>query len=304
MQLTELDMTVLKTVARYYVLTREMVQSVCCADHASGRGTRKRLSRLGQAGYLTKHRVPVALPGTNGAAPVYYATKKGCEALASYFGDDEFLATNTRTPRADRLSHWIAINKTRLLIEEAALLVPGLKLVHWITEWETINKGDAASDQFYLHTQFSKTPPLSCSPDAGFLLEYRGQRKVYYLEQDLATSSPRQIAARKSKGYERLAKTEVHRKHFPETTIGAFRVLFVTSNDYRARKTVEEMSDKPGKELWLMMNESALTVDNFFTGDVALDHEGIVGPLVRTQSTQQVDTTQPNRPHAASPATA
>ncbi|MCA9129704.1 MAG: replication-relaxation family protein, partial [Planctomycetales bacterium] len=200
MPLTELDMAVLRAIATYYVLTREMVQQLCCASHASGRGARKRLSRLRQAGYIVQHRVPVALPDTNGAAPVYYATRKGAEALASFYGDDEFLATNTKTPRADRLAHWIAINQTRLLVEAAVTELPMVKLLRWITEWETCNKSAATSDQFYLHTQLSEHPPLSCSPDAGFLVEYQSERMVYYLEQDLATSSPRQIAARKSKG--------------------------------------------------------------------------------------------------------
>ena len=98
-----------------------------------------------------------------------------------------------------------------------------------------------------MHTQLSETPPLSCSPDAGFLVEYQGQRKVYYLEQDRATSSPRQIAARKSKGYAKLANLKGHRKHFPETTLDNFRVLFFTTNDYRANKTMEEMQIEAGQ---------------------------------------------------------
>lgn len=303
MQLTELDMNVLRVIAWHYVMTREMVQVRCCPEHASGRGARKRLGRLGKAGYIVKHRVPVALPGTNGAAPVYYVTKKGAEALASYFEDDAFLATNTRTPRADRLSHWIAINRARMLIEDAADQVPGLTVSPWYTEWTVCNQSDSKTDQFYLHTQFSEAPPLSCSPDAAFLLEYCGVRRPYYVEVDLGTSSPRQIAARKSKGYDRLATTQSHHKHFPEATGSSLRVLFITTNDYRARKTVEEMNDKPSKEIWLMMNESKLNQENFFTGDVALDHQGIIGPLLRLPATASEEPQRPIEPHAAVPAT-
>ena len=164
MPLTELDMAVLKTVATYYVLTREQVQSLCCAEHASGRGTRKRLSRLGQAGYIIKHRVPVALPSTNGAAPVYYPTKKGCEALASYFDDERFYATNTKNPRADRLSHWIASNTTRILVEKAIERLPNVDLIRWINEWETVNKGDSKSDQFCLHHTLYAHKASFCIP--------------------------------------------------------------------------------------------------------------------------------------------
>ncbi len=299
MPLTNLDMAVLKTVARYYVLTREQIQRLCCAKHASGRGTRKRLLRLGQDGMIVKHRMQITLPGMNGAAPVYYPTKKGAETLASYFGDDRFLATNTKHPRADRLAHWIAINDTRMLVESASAATEGVSLIRWITEWETINKDAAKPNQFCLHTQLTENPPLSCSPDAGFLMEFNGRRKVYYLEQDRGTSSPRQIAARKSKGFDQLCKLKAHQKHFPETTFDDFRVLLVTTNDYRAKKTVEEMKAKPGRELWLMMNQSNLTTTNFFTGDVAIDHDGEIGPLIRTAKI--APTTNPTEPHTAAP---
>ena len=117
MQVQPDDFNVRATIARYYLLTRDQIQSICFPGQTSGRSTRRRLLRLRNAGYLTKHRVPVALPETNGAAPVYYVTKTGAEALASYFEDERFLATNTKHPRADRLSHWVAINQTRLLLE-------------------------------------------------------------------------------------------------------------------------------------------------------------------------------------------
>ncbi|MEZ6088196.1 MAG: replication-relaxation family protein [Pirellulaceae bacterium] len=111
-----------------------MVQQLCCASHTSGRGARKRLSRLRQAGYIVQHRVPVALPDTNGAAPVYYATERA-EALAGLHGDDEVSCDQYENTRADRLAHWIAINQTRLWSKRLRL-VPMVKLLHWITEWK------------------------------------------------------------------------------------------------------------------------------------------------------------------------
>ena len=195
------DFQVLAAIARHYLLTREQIQSICFPEQSSGRATRRRLLRLRDAGYLTRHRVPVALPDTNGAAPVYYVTKSGAEALAAFFDDDRFLTTNTRHPRADRLSHWVAINQTRLLLERAIAAQSCVELGGWFTEWETVNKDAATTEQFVLHTQLSENPPLSCSPDAAFLLTVNGVSKVFYLEQDLGTSSPTQIAARKTNGY-------------------------------------------------------------------------------------------------------
>jgi hypothetical protein len=300
-------MSILRTLARYYVLTREQIQALCCADHASGRGTRKRLSRLRQVGYIVKHRVPVALPATNGAAPVYYPTKKGAEALASYFDDERFYATNTKHPRADRLAHWIAINNNRMLIEQATDKLDSVNLIRWVTEWDTINKDASVKDQYCLHTQITEQPPLSCSPDAGFLIEHQGQRMVYYVECDLNTSGAKQIAARKSKGYFELNRIEGHRKHFPETTIPFFRVLFITTSENRARAVQREMKSRPGNDLWFMINSMETTIENFFTGPVAVDNKGLVRPVLnqphgQTGTTVEIVGPESSSPHVASPA--
>lgn len=288
MQLQPEDFLVLATVARYYVLTREQVQMICFDDSGSGRGTRKRLLRLRNAGYLIKHSVPVALPNTNGAAPVYFASKSGAEALASYFDDGRFLATNTRSPRADRLAHWIAINSTRLLVEKAVAKSEDVELLQWYTEWETINKDDPASPRFVLHTQLSETPPLSCSPDAGFLLSSQGFNKVFYLEQDRGTSSPKQVAARKTKGFAELAKRELHRSHFPDTNVPAFSVLVVTTSDYRCQAIGKELTKLPRPDLWLMVNEKQLTPQSLLHGDVTINFQGEAGPLVQPSPTVEV----------------
>ena len=303
MPLTALDMNILKIIALYYVLTREQVQKIGCAGHASGRGTRKRLLRLAQNGLIVKHKMQITLPGMNGAAPAYYPTKKGAETLANFYSDDRFLATNTKHPRADRLAHWIAINETRMVVESSAAATDGIKLLRWITEWETVNKDAAKTNQFCLHTQLTENPPLSCSPDAGFLIERGDKRMVYYLEEDRGTSGIRHIAARKSKGYDQLKKLGLHRKHFPETTFDDFRVLFVTTNDYRAEKAVEEMQSKPGNELWLSMNRQNFTDDNFFVGHLSIDQRGEIGPLIK-MGTQVNDASCkcPTKPHSAVPA--
>ena len=162
------DFKALAAIAKRYVLTRDQVHRICFDEALSGRSIRKRLQRLRTSNYLTRHRVPVALPDTNGAAPVYYMTKPGCEALAAYFDDERFIATNTRTPRADRLAHWIAINDTRIVIEQAIARQSEVQLDGWITEWEVINKDAAKDNQFVLHAQLCADPPLSCSPDAAF----------------------------------------------------------------------------------------------------------------------------------------
>lgn len=285
MTLNQHDLDLLATVARYYVLTREQIQQISFPGHASGRATRKRLTRLRHAGYLQKHSVPVVLPEATGAAPVYYLTRQGTEALASYFDDEKWLATNTKHPRADRLSHWIAINEVRRVVEQAVARQDQVRLVEWFTEWQTINPEAGEAERFVLHTQLSKEPPLSCSPDAAFLLEVSGHRKAYYVEVDLGTSSPDQIAARKTKGYAGLAEVQHHRVHFPATTLPTFSILFFTTNAYRARETARAVRKRPRPDLWLFLNRKEITADNFLFQPLTYNSELVAGPLVKLAST-------------------
>lgn len=253
MPVTDTDILFLRTLARFYVLTRDQLQRLRIDKQVSDRSVRKHLLKLQQAGFIMKHRVPVLMPGTNGAAPVYYVTKSGAEHLAEHCDDERYLKTNTREPRGDHLNHWIAINETRMVLEATVSAVPGLTIDQWINEWEEIDKEPGSPPRFTLHTQLRETPPLSCSPDAGFLLSYGGHAKVFYLEQDLATSSPHQIAARKTKGYAELHRQQRHREHFPQTTLPEFGVLVVTTSRNRCISLARELQKHESPDLWRMV---------------------------------------------------
>lgn len=284
MPVTEFDILLLRALSRYYVLTRDQLQRICFPGHTSGRTTRKRLLKLQQGGYVQKHRMPVAFPGTSNAAPVYYLTKPGAELLASWYDDPLYLAVNTRQPRPDRLNHWIAITETRMVIERSVASQTEVTLDGWINEWETVDKSAAEAQRFTLQTQLSADPPLSCSPDAAFLLSLRGHRKVFYLEQDLGTSSPKQIAARKTKGYAALAAIQGHRNHFPETTLDDFRILCVTTTPYRCEQIARQIEKRPRPDLWLFIDQKELTPTSFLYEPITLNHLLERGPLVKLPS--------------------
>ena len=288
MIVTENEIQILAMLARYYVLTREQIQRLCAPHLVSGRSLRRRIMKLRQADYLFKHRVPVALPGKNGAAPVYYLTKQGTELLASWFDDVHFVATKVRHPRVDHLNHWYAIIETRIVIEQAIALQDEVKLERWVNEWETVNKSAHENHHFVLQTKLNENPPLSCSPDAGFVLSLRGHKKVFYLEQDLGTSSPRQIAARKTKGYAELANRNLHRKHFPETTLDDFKVLFITPTAYRSQITAEAIRKKSRPDLWLCIDQHDLNPESFLHDPITLNHNGERGSIVKPTSVEVV----------------
>jgi hypothetical protein len=268
MPVTPFDITLLVALARYYVLTREQLQRLCFPEHSGGRTTRKRLGKLQHGGYVQKHRIPVLLPEQNGAAPIYYLTRSGAELLAAWHEDERYLASNTQQPRGDQLNHWVAVNETRIVIEQAITGQQEVTLDGWINEWEVVDKDAAPGKQFTLHTQFSSDPPLSCSPDAAFLLSLRGHRKVFYVEQDRGTSSPRQIGQRKTRGYSELAERQAHRRHFPEATVDVFGVLFVTTTRYRCREVTKCLLSRPRPDLWLCCDQHEMTPSTFLTGPI------------------------------------
>ena len=108
-----------------------------------------------------------------------------------------------------------------------------------------------------------------------------GASKVFYLEQDLGTSSSTQIAARKTKGYAAMLQRELHRKHFPETTLSRFSVLMVTTSAQRCRSIGEALQKRPSPETWLLINQRELTTESFLHAPIVYDTQAVAGPLVK-----------------------
>lgn len=283
MKLTDIDIRVLRTVASYYVLSASQIHRICFPTNKDRRATRRRLQRLVENKYLARSAVSVAF-STGNSGPAYYPTLKGCQALSVYFDDDAWLTTNTRSPRLDRLFHWLDVSEAHFLVEQAVALADDVKLCGWINEWETINKDDAKDSQFTLHTQFRQKPPLSCSPDAAFLLDVRGHRRVHYVEIDRGTSGARRVAASKTPGFAELVRSQGHRRHFPETTLpNDFGVLLVTvssgQRDRIAREVAKRTNHRP--DLWLFIDQADFTPEKMLYGNIAVDHLGELGSLLQ-----------------------
>jgi len=288
--ITESALSILRVLAVHYVLCRPQIQRICFAQHASGRTTRKHLSKLHRGGYLNKTRAEVPSPLGGSAFPFYYLSAKGAELLASYYDDPTYLAVNTKRPRADQLYHWCGIGNTHIAISEALSHHVEVELLSWRNEWETVNKEDHPGERYCLHSVLRESPPLSCSPDFGFVLGVADSlngsgnwvSQVYYGEQDQNTSGVRSIAARKTPGYHELfARGGGKNRHFPEATLPGFRVLMVTTHPGRRNNLARAIADKPGADLWLFVCQEDLTPENFPYGDVFYDAKGEAGPLVR-----------------------
>jgi hypothetical protein len=104
---------------------------------------------------------------------------------------------------------------------------------------------------------------------------------VFYLEQDLGTSSPKQTAARKTKGYAELAARQEHRRHFPATTLDTFGVLCITTNAYRCEQLAKQIATRPRPDLWLFIDRRELSAESFLSGPITWNHQLERGPLVK-----------------------
>ena len=284
--ITDKGIAVLAVLAKYYVLCRPQIQRLCFPQHRDGRSTRKHLSKLVRAGCAKKHTAMIPYPSNGSGCPCYYLTQRGAEILASYHDDRRYKAVNTKAPRADMLLHWLQCNETRLNIEEAVSVHPEIALPAWYSEWQTMFD-EAGREQFYLHAVFRQNPPLSCSPDAAFLLEADGFRKVHYVEIDRNTSGVRSIAASKTPGYVELFNTQRYKQHFPATNVDLFTVLMVTTHPTRRNRLAEAIADKPGAALWKFVTQDDITPDNFPYGAVFFNCKGEPKPLVKRPGPQQ-----------------
>lgn len=280
--ITPLDISVLAALAKYYCLCRPQLQTLCFPEHRDSRSLRNRLSKLRKGGYVAKTKCLVPYRGGSTGCPVWYLTRQAAELLREYYDDETYLSLNTRPPRESLLFHWLAIGDTHIAIDQA---IEGHKdqvsLACWTNEWEVVNKAAARASQYCLHTVFQENPPLSCSPDAGFLLGYGGQQMVFYLEQDRNTSGVRSIAASKTKGYAEQEARNGHRRHFPDTTLDRFRVLMVTTHHGRRKALQKAIKNKPGSDLWLFACQHELTSEHFPFGNVFYDCNDESGPLIR-----------------------
>lgn len=262
MDLQSRDESVLEAVCRYFVLSRAQIQKLCFPEDQRGRITRRRLERLHIAGFIQKHNMYVVNPAYGMAMPVYYPGRLGCEYLAANRNDDRFLVVPTRLPQAQHLFHYLAVSDTAMTLDAAIGKQETVKLVRWINEFDVVNRDETDSAKhFRLFMTLRDQPKLYCAPDAAFLLDFAGHRGVFYLEQDRATTGARQLVARKTPGYEELRKRQGHRKHFPETTIDRFSVLFIAPTRGRRDLVRRQMSRRPGADLWRFASQTDLTAE-------------------------------------------
>jgi hypothetical protein len=265
---TEKNLMVLETLARYYVLTRKMIQEMCFPHVRSSRSVCERLRKLKNEGYLSQAHMQVVLSGQS-ASPVYYPNKKTAETLAAYYGDDSYLNIYAKPPATRLLFHWIEIAKMHYVVDQAAAQSDLLTIPTWYNEWETINKDTPNPKLHYtIHSVLKQDPAIVCTPDAAFLVEMNGHRKAFYVEIDRGTDSIRRIVRKKPIGYSEFEKQSGHFKHFPNTTLDSFSVLFLTTTEHRRDELLRRMEGREGTKLWRAACRSEINSEKLFVDAV------------------------------------
>lgn len=248
--ITDRDILILVALARYFVLNRQQIQRLVFPSDPNGRITRRRLQFLYSDHLIRRHPLEFAHPSMP-PAPVYSPAAKGCEFLAEHFEDPRYLLTPTAAPNPHHTFHWLAVSDTHIAFDEAVKLQEEATILGWLNEWDVVNKEESRPEKhFQLYTLLREHPRLVCVPDSAFLICFKGQSKVFYLEQDRATSGVNQIANSKTAGYAEMNERKLHRRHFPEVTLDQFSVLMVAPSARRRDALRRAMKGKPGSQLW------------------------------------------------------
>ncbi len=262
--ITDKNLLVLEMLARYYVLTRKMIQDMCFPHVRSSRSVCERIRKLKKEGFLSQANMQVVLSGQS-ASPVYYPNRKTAETLAAAHDDDGYLNIYIKPPATRLLFHWIEIAKTHYLADQAVGNSDLIKMPQWHNEWEVVNKDVPNKNlHFTIHSILRQEPTVVCQPDAAFLIECGRHRKVFYVEVDRGTDSIRRIVRKKPAGYAGMKQQCRHLKHFPTSTLDSFSVLFITTTEHRRDELIRRLSEKEGSHLWRAACRSEIEPETMF----------------------------------------
>ncbi len=282
---TDRDLLVLLAVVRYYVLNREQVQRLIFPDDNQGRITRRRLQALVDARLINRQPMLVCHPTNGVPAPVYYPTRAGVELIAEQTGDDQVLAVSSQSPSMHHVWHWLAVSETHIAFDQALALQSDVAIPTWCNEFDFVNPNETIPElRFRLYTLLRSNPRLVCAPDAAFLLSAKGHAKVFYLEQDRATSGVQQIAATKVQGYSVLSEVRGHLRHFPEATSDKFSVLMVAPTARRRDALKKAIREKPGTHLWRFASVEDMQPQRLLFDPIWHPCDGDAVPLIKRDS--------------------
>ena len=161
--ITPRDLSVLQSLARYFVLNRVQIQRLCFPEDTDGRITRRRLLKLVHHNLI--NRQPHQMHDMEAGAPssVYYPARRGLEILAEELDDRCYQRVSTQAPQPHHVRHWLAVSETHLAIDTAMAQQSAVQIEGWFNEWDTVTGDDSAAENRYrLYTLLDESPRLVC----------------------------------------------------------------------------------------------------------------------------------------------
>jgi len=271
-RLTDDDVVIIRQLARHRFLRSTHIAVLV------GRSidrTNDRLLRLFHAGYIDRPRAQLDYYPTSGSAPMAYAlADRGAHLLIEHDGID---FANVEWSRKNReagrpfIEHQIELMDFFVALECAVRERRGTHLIHPAELVAAFpDQTFSPSNPFALRVTFSNegaTHQIGVAPDLAFGLRFAdGSRRCFMVEIDRGTmpivrSDIRQTSfERKMRAYLTAHGAKQHERRFGWKN---FRVLTVTTDDYRARSMAEALRriripHSPGPALFLFATRREL----------------------------------------------
>ena len=242
--LTERDIPILVWLSRCFLLRRKQVQRLCFPNDREGRSTRRRLNALVQDGLIKRRNLHVVNPRDGSSAPVYNLTANGRAVLAGHLDDPAIMLLPVEPKQPQYLFHYLSVAETAILFHQAAENESDLEMPRFLLEDHVVNVHEPGRTNHFALELISQTPQrkIVCDPDAAFELCFGDSRAVFYVEVDRDREWQGKVASKKNPGYQYLHEQQLHRRHFPDTTLPYFFVLFIAPTPKRRDQLREAFS--------------------------------------------------------------
>jgi Replication-relaxation len=271
-RLTDDDVVIIRQLARHRFL--RSIHIAALIGRSLDR-TNDRLSRLFHSGYIDRPRAQLDYYPTSGSAPMAYAlADRGARLLIERDGID---FANVEWSRKNRhagrpfIEHQLEIVDFYVALQTATARHADLRFIHpdeLVAAFP--DQSFSQRNPFALRAKLSHqgiVHEVGIIPDLVFGLRFRdGSRRCFMVEIDrgtmpIARSDIRQTSLeRKMRAYLTAYAAKQHEKHFGWK---AFRVLIVTTDEYRVRSSIEELrklriAASPGPSLFFFATRSEL----------------------------------------------
>jgi hypothetical protein len=250
---------ILKSLRRYPVQYAAQLRDQILPHDKDASLTRGHLRKCVAEELVRKYHPKLVL-GVGSVPPVYTLTCKGGSVLATVTGESEFLI-KAEVSFASWMSvhHWCSLSSLAKIIDGAFEGKDYAKLTAMHFEHEVVAPEEKdPSKRYLLYTRIDNK--VCFVPDMAFEADFRGHRRVCFVEFETGTDAPARVAAKKHKGVAGIVGGKF-RKAFPLAQ--DFKCLAFCPNPNWRDALRKEFKGKPGHEHWLFCSTPQVTTESW-----------------------------------------